>query len=56
MVCDEDEAITCVAFDGNLLNVGEAHAVSQENKQISSKIVTWETPDWQQKTRAFRFG
>ncbi|WP_441882200.1 glycosyl hydrolase family 28 protein [Paenibacillus sp. 2TAB26] len=35
------------------LNVGEAHAVNQENKQSTSKIVTWDTPAWQQKNNSF---
>ncbi|WP_232016548.1 glycosyl hydrolase family 28 protein [Paenibacillus baekrokdamisoli] len=38
-----------------LLSNGEANAVNLENKdkEISSKIVTWETPDWKEKNNSF---
>lgn len=36
-----------------LLGNVEAHAVNLGNKKISSKIVTWETPEWKEQNNSF---
>jgi len=36
-----------------LLSNVEVYAVNLENKQTSSKIVTWETPQWKEKNNSF---